>query len=211
PSVPKPQARGRGEQTTRAPPSEPVREALGWEPRAPDGAHREFKPPPQDKPVDYSLTLLRKPRLFVEAKPLGEALSDRKWVGQILGYAAVAGVEWCVLTDGNDYRFYNASVALDADEKLFCQIKLSECSPDDAARTLKLISRGDMAENLLDVLWSAHYVDRRVRQALDELFSMRDRGLVRLIRRRVPKLSPKEVVESLRRLDVRIESPAPTL
>jgi hypothetical protein len=28
-------------------------------------------------------------------------------------------VEWCVLTDGNEYRFYNASVPLDADEKLF--------------------------------------------------------------------------------------------
>jgi hypothetical protein len=37
-----------------------------------------------------------------------------------------------------------------------------------------------------------------------------DKGLVRLIRRRVPKLTPKEILQSLRRLDVRIESlPAP--
>jgi len=76
--------------------------------------HREFKPTTQDKPVDYSLAVLRKPRLLVEAKPLGESLSDRKWIGQILGYASVAGVEWCVLTDGNEYRFYNATVPLDA-------------------------------------------------------------------------------------------------
>jgi len=38
---------------------------------------------------------------------LGENLTDRKWVAQILGYAAVAGVAYCVLTDGDHYRFYD--------------------------------------------------------------------------------------------------------
>src|SRR5262249_44018136 len=70
-------------------------------------------------------------------------------------------------------------------------------------------SRGNMEENILDVLWSAYFVDRRVKQALQEMFCTADRGLVRLVRRRVAKLSPKEIVESLRRLDVRIDSPTP--
>jgi predicted type IV restriction endonuclease len=203
------QDRNLGEQNTKASLIEPILEALGWDIRDPDEVHREFKPTTQDKPVDYSLTLLRKPRLFVEAKGLGEDLNERKWVGQVLGYAAVAGVEWCVLTDGNEYRLYNATVALDAEEKLFCRIRLTEDSEEETARVLKLISRSDLSENLLEMLWNTHYVDRRVRQALQEIFGNRERGLIRLIRRKVSKLTPREILDSLRRLDIRVDSPAP--
>src|SRR3954463_7013898 len=90
------QDRNLGEQNTKASLVEPVLEALGWDIRDPDEVHREFKPVPGDKPVDYALAILRKPRLFVEAKGLGEMLSDRRWIAQVLGYATVAGVEWCV-------------------------------------------------------------------------------------------------------------------
>jgi hypothetical protein len=66
-----------------------------------------------------------------------------------------------------------------------------------------------MEENLLDVLWKAFFVDRQVKKALQDLVTTPEKGLVRLIRRKVSKLSPKEIAESLRRLDVRIESPTP--
>lgn len=203
------QDRALGEQNTKASLIEPILEALGWDIRDPDEVHREFKPTPRDCPVDYALKLLRKPRLFVEAKGLGEALSDRKWIAQVLGYATVAGVEWCLLTDGNEYRFYNATAPVDAEEKLFCLIKLSEVPAAEAVKTLGLISRGNMEENLLDVLWNAHFVDRHVKRALQEMFATADRGLIRLIRRRASKLSPKEIGESLRRLDLRVESLTP--
>ena len=203
------QDRALGEQNTKASLIEPVLEALGWDIRDPDEVHREFKPTPKDCPVDYALKLLRKPRLFVEAKGLGEALSDRKWIAQVLGYATVAGVEWCVLTDGDEYRFYNAAAAVDADEKLFCRIRLSDDQTDSAAQTLSLISRKNMEENILDVLWKAHFVDRHVKRALQNMFETSDKGLVRLIRRRSPKLTPKEIIESLRRLDLHVESLTP--
>jgi hypothetical protein len=41
------------------------------------------------------------------------------------------------------------------------------------------------------------------------MFSSVDRSLVRIIRQREPKLTPKDIVESLRRLDIRIESVTP--
>jgi hypothetical protein len=66
-----------------------------------------------------------------------------------------------------------------------------------------------MEENLLDVLWNAHFVDRHVKRALQEMFVTADRGLIRLIRRAAGKLSPKEIGESLRRLDLRVESLSP--
>jgi len=157
------QERGLGEQNTKASLIDPILEALGWDIRDPDEVHREFKPTSKDSPVDYALKLIRKPRLFIEAKGLGEVLSDRKWVAQILGYAVMAGVEWCVLTDGDEYRFYNATVAVDAEEKMFFNIRLSEAKEAEAAKSLDLISRSNMEENLLDVLWAAHFVDRRVK------------------------------------------------
>ena len=203
------QDRPLGEENTKASLIEPILEALGWDIRDPDEVHREFKPTTQDKPVDYSLTLLRKPRLFVEAKALGETLTDRKWIGQILGYAVVAGVEWCVLTDGNEYRFYNATVPLDADEKLFFQLRLTDSEEEEATKRLKLISRSDMADSVLEALWKTHYVDRRVKSAMVGMLTAPEKGLVRLIRREITELTPKQIVESLRRLDVRIESPSP--
>jgi hypothetical protein len=203
------QDRSLGEQNTKATLIDPVLEALGWDVRDPDDVYREFKPTPRDSPVDYALTILRKPRLFVEAKGLGETLSDRKWIAQVLGYATVAGVEWCVLTDGDEYRFYNATAAVDAEEKLFCRVRLTTDAIGDAAKTLTLISRSNMEENILDVLWSAHFVDRRVKHAIQAMLSPPDKGLVRLIRQREPKLFPKDIAESLRRLDVRIESVSP--
>jgi hypothetical protein len=196
-----------GEQNTKASLVEPILEALGWDVRDPDEVHREFKPTSQDRPVDYALCLIRQPRLLVEAKGLCESLNDRKWIAQVVSYASVAGVEWCVLTDGNEYRFYNSTATVDAEEKLFCRVKLSDGNAEEAVSTLGLISRSNLEENLLDVLWATHFVDRRVKECLSRMVVSPDKGLLRLIRKRVPKLTPKEIVQSLRRLTVRFESP----
>src|SRR5262249_42027946 len=142
--------RSLGEQNTKATLIDPVLESLGWDIRDPDEVHREYKPMSKDSPVDYALSVLRKPRRFVEAKGLGEPLSDRKWIAQVLGYAIVAGVEWCVLTDGDEYRFYNATAAVDAEEKLFCRVRLTADAIGDVVKTLTLISRSNMEENILD-------------------------------------------------------------
>jgi hypothetical protein len=203
------QGRGLGEQNTKASLIEPLLEALGWDVRNPDEVDREHRPTPKDAPVDYALLLLRKPRLLVEAKGLGEDLNDRRWIGQILGYATVAGATWCVLTDGDVFSLYNATVPVDAEEKLFCRIRLSDGDGAEALRVLNLISRSNMEENLLDVLWAAHFVDRRVKKALQEMFATLDESLLRLVRKRVPELTPKDIGDSIRRLDVRVEYSPP--
>jgi hypothetical protein len=180
---------------------------LGWDTRDLDEVHREFKARKSDKPVDYALQMLRKPRLFIEAKGLGEDLSDRKWISQVLSYATVAGVSWCVLTDGDEYCFYNATAPVDAEEKLFCKIRLSDESAKDLAKTLELISRSNLEGNLLDAYWKSHFVDRRVIAALRHLLETPHRGLVRLIRQTTPELTPREIEDSILRLDAHIEPP----
>jgi hypothetical protein len=208
-----PQGRDRriGEQNVKATLIEPILEVLGWDIRDWDEVHREYRGKSTDSPVDYALKILRTPRLFLEAKGLGEDLSDRKWVAQVLGYATVAGVEWCVLTDGDEWRFYNAAATVDADEKLFRRVRLSEGNLDEAAKTLSLLARDNIEGNVLDELWKLHFVDRRVKGALKEILETPGTGIVRLIRRREPKLKPKDIVESLWRLELRIESPEPRL
>lgn len=197
-----------GEQNTKASLIEPVIEALGWDIRDPDEVHREYRAKGRDSPVDYALKILRKPRLFVEAKGLGESLGERRWVAQMLGYAAVAGVEWCVLTDGDEYRFYNAVAPVDADDKMFHRVRLTEGSPEDCAGAMSLVSKDNLELNLLESLWSVHFVDRRVKAALLDMIAGPDPALIRMVRKRAEKLTAKEIAESLRRLDVHVESPA---
>ena len=96
------------EQNTKTALIHPVLRALGWDVGDLEEVQQEYKRRPRDKPVDYALFLLRTPKLFVEAKALGQNLSDRKWANQIMGYATVAGVEWVVISNGDEYRIYNA-------------------------------------------------------------------------------------------------------
>ena len=86
--------------------------------------------------------MLRSPRLFVEAKGLEKDLSDRKWISQVLGYATVVGVEWCVLTNGDEYRLYNAHAPVDVEQKLFRVVRISESDQEDyTLETLELLSK----------------------------------------------------------------------
>jgi len=197
-----------GESNTKAVLVGPLLSALGWDLEDLDEVRLEYKRKPQDNPVDYALFLLRTPRLFVEAKALDTDLGDRKWISQTLGYATVVGVEWCVLTDGNEYRIYNAHAPVDVEEKLFRAVRVTSGTEEEhALETLGLLSKDKLGENLLETLWKSHFVDRRVGAALDEIMSEDNAGLVRLIRRRQPDLSPSEIRESLGRADVRVEFP----
>jgi hypothetical protein len=200
------QDRGLGEENTKASLINPMLKALGWAIDDPDEVYHEFRPTPKDNPVDYCLRLVRNPRLLIEAKGLGEDLSDRRWVAQILGYATMAGAEWCVLTNGDEYALYNASAAVDADGKLFCRVRLTESPEEECAWVMGLISRANMEENFLSQLWNTHFVDRRVKQTLLSLLDPVSPRLVKLVRKHLPDLSPKEIAESVRRLDIRVES-----
>jgi len=108
-----------GEQNTKAALIDPLLSSLGWDLQEIDEVRREYRRKPQDNPVDYALFLTRTECLFLEAKSLEKDLSDRKWVSQNLAYATVVGVRWCVLTNGDEYRIYNAHAAVDVEEKLF--------------------------------------------------------------------------------------------
>ncbi len=201
-----------GEQDTKAALIEPLLTALGWDLQDLDEVTREYRKDSQDNPVDYALFIVRSPCLFVEAKALGRDLSDRKWLSQTLSYATVVGIKWCVLTNGDEYRLYNAHAPVDVEKKLFRSVSISEPEEErELVDTLLLLSKEKMQEEELDVLWRAHFVDRQVKTALHDIFEEQEGSLVRLIRKRTQELKPAEIRDSLKRADVRIDFPVLTM
>lgn len=200
-----------GEENTKAALIEPLLSALGWEIEELEEVHREYRRKAQDRPVDYALFLRREPRLFIEAKALEEDLTNRKWASQILSYATVVGVEWCVLTDGDEYRLFNAHAPVDIEEKLFRSIRISisdEAQQTFTFQTLELLSKEKMRDNLLNTLWKAEFVDRKVKGAVEGLFKNEDPGLIRLLRKKTTGLGPSEIRASLKRaVPIRIDFP----
>ncbi|NIA13652.1 MAG: DUF2924 domain-containing protein [Nitrospiraceae bacterium] len=184
----------------------PVLEALGWNTSDWTEVDYEFRPESADNPVDYALKIDRVPKLLIEAKALGSDLSNRKSVAQILKYAFMADVTWCVLTDGDEYRIYNAMAAVKPGEKLMCRVRISDDNEECTASRLALLSRSNLEGNQLESFWAVHFVDRQVKAALQKMLNEVDKSLVGLIRK-ATTLKPKEIVESLRRLGIVIDSP----
>ena len=112
----------------------------------------------------------------------------------------MVGVGWCVVTDGDEYRLYNSHAAVDAEDKLFRSVRLSdEAQTDHIVETLGLLNKETLGENLLETLWKSQFVDRRVEGALEDVFLEDDPGLIRLLRRRLTEPAPAEIRDSLRR------------
>lgn len=197
-----------GEQNTKAILIDPVISALGWNLTDWDEVCREYKSKSQDNPVDYALLSHRTPRLFVEAKDLNATLSDRKWVAQVVSYATVVGVKWCVLTNGDEYRLYNAHAPVDVDKKLFRCVRISDADQASyAIETLDLLSKDKMGQDMIGQYWREHFVDREVEEALYDLLQNHDANLVRLIRKKSPELAPAEIRDSLERATINISFP----
>lgn len=201
-----------GEQNTKAMLIDPVLNALGWDLFDPDEVNREYRRRSHDNPVDYALLLSRTPRMFIEAKGLGENLNDPKWANQTISYAAVAGVDWVVLTDGSEWRVYNAHAPVPIEDKEFRRVSLAD-DIDAAYEMLGLLSRENIRDNRLRELWDSFHVDRETNRVLVELFAEGQpaRDLVNLVHKRVPSLPRSAVTASLQRVRVVFNFPTPAL
>jgi len=181
----------------------PVLGWLGWDLQDVEEVRSEYRHVSADNPVDYALFLRGSPALFVEAKALGVSLDDRKPLLQTLNYANTAGVDWCVLTNGAEWRIYKVHAPVAAEEKLFLTVRLEETGTEAAtiASTLLLLSKERMRARAIDALWSEWRVDRAVEQVLDSLTE--EDAFVRLIANRMDGLTYGDVRASLKRSGLR--------
>jgi len=201
------------EQETKSALVTPMLHALGWDCEDPDEVRWEYRYTSQDNPVDYALFVGGRPRLFVEAKSLGRDLGDHKWRMQAVNYANAAGVEWCVLTDGNFWQIYKSNATGDLDSKLF----LTTClyPPDgrqpayEPGYVLSLLSREKLPEDEIETLWTRLNVDRRGAKALQDSLREKDAVLVRLLQKRAG-LTKGEVLSFLDRARIAVGSSGAT-
>ncbi|XTZ14368.1 hypothetical protein ACQSSU_23160 [Micromonospora echinospora] len=197
------------EQNTKAALIDPVIGALGWDLFDTQEVYREYKRGRHENPVDYALLLLRTPRLFIEAKGLEENLDEPRWANQTIGYATMAGVEWVALTNGAEWRVYNAHAPVPIEHKLFRAVRLED-DLDAAVELLCLLGKENMRDNRIEELWKGFFVDRQVHAELAGMFAGADPApeLIDLLDGRLPKLNREEIRQSLVRARVTFDFPS---
>ena len=182
----------------------PLLAALGWDIEDLDEVKGQYRHKNSDNPVDFALCLQRSPVLFIEAKSLNENLNDRKRAVQTLNYANTAGVDWCVLTNGNEYRYYKTHAKGEIERKQFLTARIDDdTSPEQSAAKLALIGRDRMGLRDIDALWTNSRIDRQVQAAFKVL--LEDDSMVRLIHRRTVGLKSQEIRDSLLRASILID------
>jgi len=181
-------------------------QALGWDVTDPDEVHEEY-PTIDGKSVDYALKIDEKPVLFLEAKPLNDPLTDVKSITQVVGYAANAGVAWCVLTNGVMYKVYYSYAKAEAPEKLAFEVsvdpKENQGMPvQQIAERLSLLSRDSMGKGVLDELGKEAFAMGKIRKALDKIFTDPPSTFVRLVRSTIgdDTIKPAQVKKTLGKL-----------
>jgi hypothetical protein len=183
-----------------------ILQALGWDVTNPDEVELECSTV-DGKSVDYALKIDNEPILFVEAKPLNDLLTDVKSITQVVGYAANAGVKWCILTNGVAYKVYDSYEKAEAPEKLLFEVSIDpEANKDmpvqQIAERLSLLSRDSMAKRVLDQIGRETFTIGKIRKALDKIFADPPSTFVRLVRSTVgdDAIRPAQVKEALGKL-----------
>jgi len=185
---------------------DPILEALGWDIRDPNEVDLEY-PTVDGKSVDYALKINNKPALLVEAKALDDPLNDVKAITQVVGYAANAGIVWCILTNGVKWKVYRSVEKCPAPEKLMFEVSLdpadSESAPvQQVAHQMWRFSRDEMAKGTLDSLGEQTFTDGKVRKALDAVMRNPNRAILNIIRKATgdEALQPQRIGESILRI-----------
>jgi hypothetical protein len=194
-----------GETATRTIFIDPLLQALGWDVTNPEEVQLEY-PTVGGGFVDYAPKLNREPVLLIEAKGLNDSLND-KAISQVVAYAASDGIEWCILTNGIDYKVYKSTENVKAPEKLLYEVSID---PKDAGeRTIKEVvellnrfSKESMIDKVLDEYGKLVFTTSKIRKAVDILFNDPPSNLIKMIRTKAndEKIKPQEIKDALKRL-----------
>ena len=185
---------------------DPMLDALGWDVRDPDEVGLGYTTI-DGKFVDYAAKINLKAVLFIEAKPLKDSLTDVKAITQVVGYAANAGIEWCILTNGVTYKVFRATEKAEAPDKLLFEVSIDPretegLSDEEVAGRFARFSRDAMERGVLDEIGEQIFTTGKVRKALDKLFLEPPSALTKLVRSVMEDdtIKPIQIKKALRRL-----------
>jgi hypothetical protein len=151
---------------------EPLLEILGWDVRNLDEVQREYSIPKGEKTehADIALKVNNKPVIFIEAKSVNTDLRD-SLAEQPIGYANMGGVNWCILTNGKEWRLYNAFWRVKGiDQKMFLKFSINELTEN--IEKLLLLSKESVASGRLDDGAGLEHAKRTISEWLKERENM---------------------------------------
>jgi len=205
-------ARDLKEASTRAIVIDPILGALGWDVRDPSKVQLEYTTI-DGKSADYALVVEGKPKILVEAKPLGDSLSDIKAVTQVVAYAGNAGIPWCILTNGVKWQVYSSLEQCAAPEKLMFDVALDAEAPclDSLVKPLWMLSPEELGKGSLAAFREHSFTDSKVRRALDAIRRDPPARFLNLVRKTIgdEKMSIRKVKESVIRVWASPHEPPP--
>ena len=130
------------EYRTRVSLIDPLLCALGWDVSDPEQVALEFDI--SGKRVDYALKGHDDRALvLVEAKRLGESLTAHQ--SQVLLYATEQGVQYPVLTNGDNWIAYGNSKLVPVNERRILNVTIGDCNPADDAEQFSFLSRDNVS------------------------------------------------------------------
>jgi len=171
---------------------EPLLEILGWNTRNLDEVEKEYPIPggKGDEFVDIALKIDDMPKVFIEAKALATDLKDYL-VQQLLNYALLGNVNWCIVTNGRELRVYNAFwKVVGIEQRLFLRLTINEYK--EKFNKLQLLSKESIINNTLDKESELAYTKR----IISEWFKQNESSVLSDIAKLDPSLT-KETIKGI--------------
>jgi len=175
---------------------EPLLEILGWDTRNLDEVEKEY-PVLGGKGaefVDIALKINNTPKVFIEAKSLATDLKDHL-VQQLLNYALLGNVNWCILTNGRELRVYNAFwKVIGIEQRLFLRLTINEYK--EKFEKLQSLSKESILNNRLDKEAEQVYAKRMIL----EWFKQNESSVLSDIAKLDPSLAKETIKEILSKI-----------
>jgi len=175
---------------------EPLLEALGWNTRDPDEVQRghTIRVGGKTEYVDIALKVNNRPVMFVEAKSIDTDLRT-DLAEQPIKYANMGGVNWCILTNGKEWRLYNAFWRIrGVEQKMFFELSINEFKEN--MEKLQLLSKGSMLSGKLDEEAELEHAKRMIFEWLRQ----EENSIVKDIMQLDPSLKEDHVRRTLRKI-----------
>ncbi len=144
----------------------------------------------KDRNVDYAIKLDGKVFFFIEVKQAGVALKE-KHIEQASNYAAQAGVEWVLLSNGINWNMYHLTFDEGIQVELVWTVDLAIHDPKEAAVKLGMLHKKNIVKGELD----EYFKKKRILSPRSIVQAMFHENALHLIRLHLQKSSGIKIDE----------------
>ena len=177
---------------------EPLLKVLGWNTRDPDEVQRGYtiRVGGKTEYADIALKVNNRPVIFIEAKSVDTDLRAHL-AEQPLKYANMGGVNWCILTNGKEWRLYNAFWRIrGVEQKMFFKLLINEFKEN--IEKLQWLSKESMVSGKLDEEAELEHAKRIIWEWLKE----KEISIVKDVMKLDPSLKEDRIRQVLRKIRV---------